>query len=289
MRKILVTGASGQLGRSLQRLGSCSPNCYHYTDRAELDITRADAVERALREGGYDVVINCAAYTQVERAEQEREEAEALNHLAVKNLAEAAAQTGATLIHISTDYLFDGKQSTPYTEQDTPHPLSVYGESKLRGEKAIAQSGCKALIIRTAWLYSEYGENFLKNILRLCQEREVLRVVNDQIGTPTYAGDLATALFSIVEGGLEQGNEGIYHFTNEGVASWYDFATEIAVATGLNERCRIEPCRTADYPTRAERPAYSVLEKEKIRHTFGLEIPHWRASMRYCLQRMAKG
>ena len=285
MLEILVTGADGQLGRSLRRLGAAGANRYTFTDVAELDITDADAVRRQFGEHRYDVVINCAAYTNVERAEAEEEAADRLNRLAVRHLAQAAAATGATLIHISTDYVFDGHASTPYTEEATPGPLNAYGRTKLAGEEEIAASGCRALIFRTAWLYSEFGGNFLKTMLRLTAEKEHINVVADQIGTPTYAGDLALALFSIVEGGYYAGREGIYHFTDEGACSWYDFAVEIARAAGY-DTCRIEPCRTADYPTRAQRPAYSLLDKSKVRRTFGLEIPHWRESMFYCLKRL---
>ena len=231
--------------------------------------------------------MNCAAYTNVERAEAEEEAADRLNRLAVRHLAQAAAAAGATLIHISTDYVFDGHASTPYTEEAAPGPLNAYGRTKLAGEEEIAASGCRALIFRTAWLYSEFGGNFLKTMLRLTAEKEHINVVADQIGTPTYAGDLALALFSIVEGGYYAGREGIYHFTDEGACSWYDFAVEIARAAG-HDTCRIEPCRTADYPTRAQRPAYSLLDKSKVRRTFGLEIPHWRESMLYCLMRLKK-
>lgn len=200
MLEILVTGADGQLGRSLRRLGAAGANRYTFTDVAELDITDADAVRRQFGEHRYDVVINCAAYTNVERAEAEEEAADRLNRLAVRHLAQAAAAAGATLIHISTDYVFDGHASTPYTEEAAPGPLNAYGRTKLAGEEEIAASGCRALIFRTAWLYSEFGGNFLKTMLRLTAEKEHINVVADQIGTPTYAGDLALALFSIVEG-----------------------------------------------------------------------------------------
>lgn len=287
MLNILITGADGQLGREMRILASVSPNNYIPTDRAELDITDRAAVVDALRRTKADVVVNCAAYTDVERAEEDEAAAERLNCLAVRNLAEAARETGATLIHISTDYVFAGDASTPYDEEAPTAPRSVYGRTKRAGEEAIAASGCKYLIFRTAWLYSEFGENFLLKMLRLTAERDRLRVVCDQIGTPTYAGDLAMALFSIIDAGLYAGREGIYHFTDEGVCSWYDFAVEIAAEAG-HDRCTIEPCRTAEYPTRAERPAYSVLDKTKFRRTFGIEIPHWRYSMRYCIGNLRK-
>ena len=284
---ILITGANGQLGRSLRRLGGVSPHNYLFTDVAELDITDAGAVLRAVREQGIDVIVNCAAYTDVERAEDDEPTAELLNHKAAGNLAAAAKATGATLFHVSTDYVFDGTAHTPYTEDGTPSPLGAYGRTKLAGERAVMASGCRYLIFRTAWLYSEYGNNFLKTMLRLTSERDTLQVVFDQIGTPTYAGDLALAIFSIIESERYAGNEGVYHFTDEGVCSWYDFATEIAAAAG-HDKCRIIPCHTSEFPTKAARPAYSVLDKTKIKTTFQMDIPHWRESMIYCLKQIEK-
>ena len=284
---ILVTGANGQLGREMQRLSAVSPNNYTFTDVAELDVTDAGAVRQAVAQTRAEVIVNCAAYTDVERAEDDEPTAELLNHKAAGNLAAAAKATGATLFHVSTDYVFDGTAHLPYTEDAPTAPLGVYGRTKLAGERAVAESGCKYLTFRTAWLYSEYGNNFLKTMLRLTAEKERLNVVFDQAGTPTYAGDLAMTIFSIVEGGYFAGNEGLYHFSNEGVASWYDFAAEIAAAAG-HDKCRIRPCRTAEFPTKAARPAYSVLDKSKIKETFGLEIPHWRESMLYCLKNMLR-
>ncbi len=283
--KILVTGANGQLGCEFRRLGETSPNDYIFTDMAELDITDKVAVERMIEAEQVDIIINCAAYTNVERAEEEADVAERINAHAVENLAQAAAKNDATLFHISTDYVFDGKANTPITEDMPTNPPGVYGRTKLQGEKAITASGCKAIIIRTAWLYSEFGNNFLKTMLRLTSEREHINVVFDQVGTPTYAGDLALAIFSIIEGNHYADQEGIYHFSNEGVCSWYDFAVEIARAVG-NTNCRINPCRSKDFPTKARRPAYSVLDKDKIKRTFGIEIPQWRESMFYCLKRL---
>lgn len=287
MLNILITGANGQLGRSLQRLGGVSPHNYICTDVAELDITDAGAVLRAVREQGIDVIVNCAAYTDVERAEEDEARADLLNHKAAAYLAAAAKETGATLIHVSTDYVFDGTAHTPYTEDVTPSPLGAYGRTKLAGEEAVKASGCRYLIFRTAWLYSEYGKNFLKTMLRLTSERERLQVVFDQIGTPTYAGDLALAIFSIIEAERYAGNEGVYHFTDEGVCSWYDFATEIAAAAG-HDKCRIIPCHTSEFPTKATRPAYSVLDKTKFKQTFQMNIPHWREAMIYCLKRLTE-
>ena len=285
MLNILITGANGQLGRSLQRLGGVSPHNYICTDVAELDITDAGAVLRAVREQGIDVIVNCAAYTDVEKAEEAEARADLLNHKAAGNLAAAAKETGATLFHVSTDYVFDGTAHTPYTEDGTPSPLGAYGRTKLAGERAVMASGCRYLIFRTAWLYSEYGKNFLKTMLCLSSERERLQVVFDQIGTPTYAGDLALALFSIIESERYAGNEGVYHFTDEGVCSWYDFATEIAAAAG-HDKCRIIPCHTSEFPTKATRPAYSVLDKTKVKQTFQMDIPHWREAMLYCLEKL---
>lgn len=285
MLNVLVTGAGGQLGCEMRRLGSAASNNYIFTNAAELDITDAEAIRRTMAEHRIDVAINCAAYTDVERAEREEAAADRINREAAGLLAAAAREADATLIHISTDYVFDGTSPLPYTEEAPTAPQSVYGRTKLAGEEAIRASGCKHLILRTSWLYSEYGHNFLKTMLRLTAERDRLNVVFDQTGTPTYAGDLALAIFSIVEKGLYAGNEGTYHFADEGACSWYDFAVEIAAAVG-HDKCRIEPCRTADYPTAARRPTYSVLDKTKLKRTFGIEIPHWRESMRYCLHRI---
>ena len=284
---ILVTGANGQLGREMQRLSAVSPNNYTFTDVAELDVTDAGAVRQAVAQTRAEVIVNCAAYTNVERAEEDEAAADRLNRGAAENLARAAEANGATLIHVSTDYVFDGTAHTPYTEDGTPSPLGAYGRTKLAGERAVMASGCRYLIFRTAWLYSEYGNNFLKTMLRLTSERDTLQVVFDQIGTPTYAGDLALALFSIIESERYAGNEGVYHFTDEGVCSWYDFATEIAAAAG-HDKCRIIPCHTSEFPTKATRPAYSVLDKTKFKETFRMDIPHWREAMIYCMKRLTE-
>lgn len=287
IKRILVTGCNGQLGRELQRLGAVSPHAYLFTDLAELDITDRQAVLGFVTREKVDLVVNCAAYTDVNKAEEEESVAERVNAVAAGNLAEAVRAVDGTLFHISTDYVFGGDGNTPLTEEMPVHPLGAYGRTKLHGEEAIAAYGCKAIIIRTSWLYSEWGRNFLKTMLRLTAERETLSVVFDQVGTPTYAGDLALAVFSIIEGETYAGNEGIYHFSNEGVCSWYDFAVEIAEAAG-HDRCRIVPCRSSEYPSNVQRPAYSVLDKSKIKRTFGVEIPHWRDSMRYCIERIMK-
>lgn len=282
---ILVTGANGQLGSEMRRLGAVSPNNYIFTDVAELDITNADAVMYVAKHYSIDAVINCAAYTNVDKAESDEATAELINATAVANLAAAMKEVGGTLFHVSTDYVFGSEGNTPRTEDMPLNPLGVYGRTKLHGEQAILESGCKALIFRTAWLYSEFGNNFLKTMLRLTAEKEQLNVVFDQVGTPTYAGDLALAIFSIIEAGVYEGNEGIYHFSNEGVCSWYDFAVEIAAVAG-HTGCRINPCHSCEFPSPVTRPPYSVLDKTKIKSTFDIDIPHWRESMEYCIKRI---
>ena len=282
---ILVTGANGQLGNEMRRLGAVSPNNYIFTDVEQLDITNADAVMYVAKNYSIDAIINCAAYTNVDKAETEADMAELINAVAVENLARAMKEVGGTLFHISTDYVFGHEGNTPRTEDMPLNPLGVYGSTKLHGEQAIAESGCKALIFRTSWLYSEFGNNFLKTMLRLTAERETLNVVFDQVGTPTYAGDLALAIFSIIEAGVYPGNEGIYHFSNEGVCSWYDFAVEIANVAG-NTSCRINPCHSSEFPSPVTRPSYSVLDKTKIKNTFDIDIPYWKESMEYCIKRI---
>ena len=282
---ILVTGANGQLGCEMRRLGAVSPNNYIFTDVAELDITNADAVMHVARHYSIDAIVNCAAYTNVDKAESDEATAELINATAVANLAAAMKEVGGTLFHVSTDYVFGSEGNTPRTEDMPLNPLGVYGRTKLHGEQAILESGCKALIFRTAWLYSEFGNNFLKTMMRLTAEKEQLNVVFDQVGTPTYAGDLALAIFSILEAGVYEGNEGVYHFSNEGVCSWYDFAVEIAAVAG-NTGCRINPCHSSEFPSPVKRPPYSVLDKTKIKNTFDIDIPHWRESMEYCIKRI---
>ena len=284
MKRILVTGANGQLGSEMRRLGEISPNEYIFTDVAELDITDKDAVIAFTQQNNINVIVNCAAYTNVDKAEDDEATAELINATAVRNLAEAAKSVDATLFHVSTDYVFGSEGNTPRTEDMPLNPLGAYGRTKLHGEQAIAEVGAKAIIIRTAWLYSEYGNNFLKTMLRLTKEKETLNVVFDQVGTPTYAGDLAMTIFSIIEGDYYNGNEGVYHFSNEGVCSWYDFAQEISTAMG--HKCQISPCHSNEFPSKVTRPPYSVLDKTKIKHTFGVDIPHWRESMIYCLKRL---
>ena len=282
---ILVTGANGQLGSEMRRLGAVSPNNYIFTDVAELDITDAVAVAVFVKQYSIEAIVNCAAYTNVDKAESDEAMAELINATAVGNLARAMKEVGGTLFHVSTDYVFGSEGNTPRTEDMPLNPLGVYGRTKLKGEEAIHASGCKALIFRTAWLYSEFGNNFLKTMMRLTAEREQVNVVFDQVGTPTYAGDLALAIFSIIEAGVYEGNEGVYHFSNEGVCSWYDFAVEIAAVAG-NTGCRVNPCHSSEFPSPVTRPSYSVLDKTKIKETFDIDIPHWRESMEYCVKRI---
>ncbi|MDO5488321.1 MAG: dTDP-4-dehydrorhamnose reductase, partial [Rikenellaceae bacterium] len=284
-KRILVTGANGQLGMEMRILGAVAPNEYIFTDVEELDITDKKAVEDFVCQNNIQIIVNCAAYTNVDRAEEDEATAERINAEAVRNLAEAAKRVDGTLFHISTDYVFGGEGNTPRTEDMPLDPQGAYGRTKLHGEQAIAEVGCKAIIIRTAWLYSEFGKNFLLTMLRLTKEKPAINVVFDQVGTPTYAGDLALTIFSIIEGDMYAGNEGVYHFSNEGVCSWYDFAQEIATAMG-HKGCKISPCHSDEFPSKVKRPAYSVLDKSKIKRTFGVEIPHWRESMYYCLKRI---
>lgn len=280
---ILVTGANGQLGSCLRDVAAGSTDNYIFTDVAELDITNAAAVRKAVSDNAVDVIVNCAAYTNVDKAEDDAAFAELLNATAVRNLAEAAKGNGATLIHISTDYVF-GKEpyNVPCREDQKGTPTGVYGLTKLHGEQAIAETGVKALIFRTAWLYSEYGRNFVKTMLNLTSTKPELKVVFDQTGTPTYAGDLAHALFDIIENRRFAGNEGVYHYSNEGVCSWYDFTKMIAEYAG-NTACDIQPCHSDEFPSKVVRPSYSVLDKTKFKNTFGIKVPYWTDSLRRCI------
>lgn len=280
---ILVTGANGQLGSCLRDVAAGSTDNYIFTDVAELDITDAAAVRKAVSDNAVDVIVNCAAYTNVDKAEDDAAFAELLNATAVRNLAEAAKENDATLIHISTDYVF-GKEpyNVPCREDQKGTPTGVYGLTKLHGEQAIAETGVKALIFRTAWLYSEYGRNFVKTMLNLTSTRPELKVVFDQTGTPTYAGDLAHALFDIIENRRFAGNEGVYHYSNEGVCSWYDFTKMIAEYAG-NTACDIQPCHSDEFPSKVVRPSYSVLDKTKFKNTFGIKVPYWTDSLRRCI------
>lgn len=282
--KILVTGANGQLGSEVRVAAKSSPDCYIFTDVAELDITDRDAIAEFITRHDIELVVNCAAYTAVERAEQEQTLCDAINHRAVATLSDVAREHDVMIIHISTDFVFDGRRATPYTEQDLPSPINHYGISKWAGERALAASDARYITIRTGWLYSSYGNNFVKTILRLAAEREEIRVVDDQRGTPTYAADLAEFLVQIITERKVAGNEGTYHYSNMGVASWYEFAREIVRLSGLD--CRVVPCTTEEYPTRARRPQYSVLDKDFTRSRFGVEIPEWRASLARCIEKI---
>lgn len=289
---ILVTGANGQLGNEIRILTGDSRHNYIYTDVVEaegnrttmLDITNAEEVKAMVANHNIDVIINCAAYTNVDAAEDNEALAEKLNSEAPAILANAMAETGGLLVHISTDYVFGGDPyNTPCREEQKGTPTGVYGATKLRGEQRITASGCKYLIIRTAWLYSEFGKNFVKTMLNLTSTKPQLKVVFDQTGTPTYAYDLAKAIVEIVESKKYEGNEGIYHYSNEGVCSWYDFTKIIAEMAGHTE-CDIQPCHSSEFPSKVVRPSYSVLDKSKIKAVFGLTIPYWTDSLRICIQ-----
>lgn len=285
---ILVTGANGQLGNEMRIVSRGSKDQYIFTDVAELDITDAAAVEKMVADNKVEVIINCAAYTNVDKAEDDYDLAELLNATAVKNLATAINQNGGTLIHISTDYVFGGtKNNTPCGEDEPANPTGVYGVTKLHGEQAIEAIGCKHLIIRTAWLYSEFGKNFVKTMLNLTATKPSLNVVFDQVGSPTYAYDLAQAIFTIVENRKYEGKDGIYHYSNEGVCSWYDFTKMIAEYAG-HTACNIQPCHSNEFPSKVVRPSYSVLDKTKIKNTFGIQIPYWTDSLKRCLAELAK-
>lgn len=285
---ILVTGANGQLGQSIRRASSMSEDRYIFTDVNELDITDNQAVNRVVNDENIDLIINCAAYTNVDRAEDDAPLAEKLNAEAVGILSDAIKERGGTLIHVSTDYVFGGNSgNTPRREDEKPNPTGVYGLTKLHGEEEITRSGVKAVILRTAWLYSEYGKNFLKTMLQLTSEKPRLKVVFDQCGSPTYAGDLADAIFDIVENRKFAGNEGIYHYSNEGVCSWYDFTKHIAEMAG-NSECIIEPCHSEEFPSKVKRPPYSVLDKTKYKLTFGKDVPYWTDSLRKCMNNLSQ-
>lgn len=283
---ILVTGANGQLGNCIRNASRDSRDNYIFTDVAELDITNADAVAGMVRDNDVNLIVNCAAYTNVDKAEDDAAFAEVLNAKAVRNLADAVKANGGTLIHVSTDYVFGGNAgNTPRGEDEPANPTGVYGVTKLHGEQEIEQSGVKALIFRTAWLYSEYGKNFVKTMLSLTSTKPELKVVFDQCGTPTYAQDLADAIFDIVENRKFEGNEGIYHYSNEGVCSWYDFTRMIADIAG-NTGCDIRPCHSDEFPSKVVRPSYSVLDKTKFKDTFGKTIPYWVDSLKICLNNL---
>jgi dTDP-4-dehydrorhamnose reductase len=285
---ILVTGANGQLGNEMRIVSRNSQDHYIFTDVAELDITNAMAVEKMVNDHDIKAIINCAAYTNVDKAEDDYDFAELLNATAVKNLAQAIKKNDGILIHVSTDYVFGGtKNNTPCSEDEPANPTGVYGITKLHGEQSIIETGCKHLIIRTAWLYSEFGKNFVKTMLNLTATKPNLNVVFDQVGSPTYAYDLAQAIFNIVENRKYEGQNGIFHYSNEGVCSWFDFTKMIAEYAG-HTACDIQPCHSDEFPSKVVRPSYSVLDKTKIKKTFGIHVPYWTDSLKRCLAELAK-
>ena len=291
---ILVTGANGQLGNEIRIVAKNSCDTYIYTDVVEmdgvettlLDITSLDAVRKMVQENDITCIINCAAYKNVDKAETDEVFCELLNAKAVENLAFAMKEKEGLLVHVSTDYVFGGDPyNTPCKEDQKGTPTGVYGKTKLQGEQNILATGCKYVIIRTAWLYSEFGKNFVKTMLNLTASKPQLKVVFDQVGTPTYAYDLAKAIYEIVSERKYEGNDGVYHFSNEGVCSWYDFTKVIAEYAGHTE-CDIQPCHSDEFPSPVKRPAYSVLDKTKIKKTFGVKVPYWTESLKVCLKNM---
>jgi len=286
MSNILVTGANGQLGSEINKLSKNLDDRFFFTDYKELDITDKDAIKTFIDENRIDTIINCAAYTAVDKAEEDQELADKINHLAVKYLADIAKERDIKLIHVSTDYVFDGKNYKPYVEDDKVNPQNVYGVTKLAGEEALQEISPKnSIIIRTSWVYSSFGANFVKTMLKLGKTKDSLTVINDQIGTPTYAGDLAKAILDIIPQ-LNSEKPEIYNYSNEGVLSWYDFAKEIMKMAKLG--CKIEPIETKDYPTPAVRPHFSLLNKSKIKDEFGVKVPYWKDSLSECLVKLGE-
>ena len=289
---VLVTGANGQLGSEMRLVATESTDRYIFTDVVELpgvetvklDITDLEAVRAIIKENDVKAIINCAAYTNVDKAEEDQEFCALLNAKAPENLAVAMKEVDGLLVHVSTDYVFGGEPyNTPRREDQKGTPTGVYGLTKLQGEQAIQASGCHHVIIRTAWLYSEFGKNFVKTMLTLTSIKPQINVVFDQTGTPTYALDLAEAIYDIVENRKYEGNDGVYHFSNEGVCSWFDFTKMIAEYAG-NTACEIKPCHSDEFPSKVKRPAYSVLDKTKIKNTFGISIPYWTDSLKKCIK-----
>jgi len=284
MANVLVTGSNGQLGSELRAL--VSDENFYFTDRDSLDISDKSAVELFCKENTIDTIINCAAYTAVDKAEEDREQADKINHLSVKYLAEIAKEHHIKLIHISTDYVFDGTHYIPYQENDLTQPNGIYGSTKLAGEEAMQFANpYDSIIIRTSWVYSSFGVNFVKTMLRLGKEKDSLGVIFDQVGTPTYAKDLAACILDILPK-IKNETVEIYNYSNEGVLSWYDFAKEIMSMANIT--CRVEPIETKSYPTPAKRPHYSLLNKTKIKETFNIKIPYWKDSLNVCLTKMGE-
>ena len=291
---ILVTGANGQLGNEIRIVAKDSCDKYIYTDVVEvegmettlLDITSLDAVRKMVSENEVKCIINCAAYTNVDKAETDEALCELLNAKAVENLALAMKEMDGLLVHVSTDYVFGGEVfSAPIKEETQPVALGLYGKTKLAGERAILKSGCSYVILRTSWLYSTYGKNFVKTMLNLTATKPQLKVVFDQVGTPTYAYDLAAAIYEIISERKYEDNDGVYHYSNEGVCSWFDFTKMIAEYAGHTE-CDIQPCHSDEFPSPVKRPSYSVLDKTKIKQTFGVKVPYWTESLKVCLGNM---
>lgn len=281
--RILITGCNGQLGNEMQLLEKENPqHTYFNTDVAELDITDQAAIEKMVMDHDIDGIVNCAAYTAVDKAEDNQELCRKLNSLAPGYLAAAIEKRGGWMIQISTDYVFDGTNHTPYTEEAPTCPNSVYGVTKLEGEQAVQRNCPKSMVIRTAWLYSTFGNNFVKTMIRLGKEKPELGVIFDQIGTPTYAHDLAVAIFVAINQGVVPG---VYHFSNEGVISWYDFTKAIHRIAGITT-CHVRPLHTSEYPTPASRPHYSVLDKTKIKTVYGIEVPYWEESLEVCMRKL---
>ena len=279
--RILVTGSNGQLGSEMVALQAQEAHYQWFNfDRDELDITDKNAVEQFVVNNKIDGIINCAAYTNVDKAEEDVALCYKVNRDAPQYLAQAIEKVGGFIIHISTDYVFDGTNNIPYTEQDKPNPVTIYGKSKIEGEQYVCESCKQHVIIRTAWVYSSYGKNFVKTMIKLGEEKPSLGVIFDQIGSPTYARDLAKAIITIVNQGIKPG---IYNFSNEGVISWYDFTKHIHQLANITS-CKVAPIHTADYPTLAQRPHFSVLDKTKIKNTYNIEIPYWRDSLEECIQ-----
>ena len=283
---ILVTGTNGQLGNEMRIVSQDSNDHYIFTDVAELDITNLEAIREMVAQEEVKAIINCAAYTNVDKAEEDEAFCELLNAKAVENLAIAMKEVDGLLVHVSTDYVFGGDPyNTPCTEDKKGTPTGVYGKTKLQGEQNIQKIGCHHLIIRTAWLYSEFGKNFVKTMLNLTSTKPQLKVVFDQTGTPTYAYDLAAAIYDIVENRKYEGKDGIYHYSNEGVCSWFDFTKMIAEYAG-NTECDIQPCHSNEFPSPVKRPSYSVLDKSKIKSVFGVEVPYWTDSLKKCINNL---
>lgn len=288
---ILITGANGQLGREIRRLSKGSTHHFIFSDisgipgeeTVHLDITNIEAVKIIADSENIDAIVNCAGYTDVEKAENDIVLAGLLNQTAPGNLAQTAKDRNALLVHISTDYVFSGRACRPVAEYEQTDPQNTYGATKLAGEKAVLDSGCRSIIIRTAWLYSPFGKNFVKTMLNLTSTRDAIKVVCDQVGSPTYAADLAGFIVNIFETG-QTGKTGIFHYSGEGAVSWYDFAK--AICSLSRHECRISPCLSEEFPTKAERPHYSVLDKSLVKKTFGIEIPYWLDSLKDCLERI---